>query len=62
MAEMDRMKTCIIAICGQIVESKFLSLLDNLSEPDDLAQEIIEKQEAGLNNFREVLAGLQKTD
>jgi len=34
--------------------------LDNLPEPDELAEEIIENLEAGLNSFREVLAGLNK--
>ena len=29
-------------------------------EPDDLAEEIIENVEAGLNSFREVLVGLEK--
>ncbi len=32
--------------------------LDNLPEPDELAEEIIENLEAGLNSFRAVLAGL----
>jgi type I restriction enzyme M protein len=31
-----------------------------LPEPDDLAAEIVENLEAGLNSFREVLAGLTK--
>ena len=35
-----------------------LTDLDNLPDPDDLAEEIIENLEAGLNSFREVLAGL----
>ncbi len=35
-----------------------VTLTDNLPEPDDLAEEIIENLEAGLNSFREVLAGL----
>ena len=36
--------------------------LDRLgrSLPDDLAEEIIENQEASLNSFRDVLAGLQQ--
>ncbi len=34
--------------------------LDNLPEPDELAEEIIENLEAGLNSFREVLVGLNK--
>jgi type I restriction enzyme M protein len=39
---------------------KSLTDLDNLPEPDELAEEIIENLEAGLNSFREVLAGLNK--
>ncbi len=35
--------------------------LENLPEPDELAEEIIENLEAGLASFREVLAGLEKT-
>ena len=39
--------------------------LDNIeashgAHPDQLAEEIIENLEAGLNSFREVLAGLEK--
>ena len=37
-----------------------LTDLDNLPEPDELAEEIIENLEAGLDSFREVLAGLEK--
>ena len=36
--------------------------MDNLSEPDELAEEIIENLEAALNNFREVLAGVRQAD
>ena len=32
------------------------------ARPDDLAEEIIENLEAGLNSFREVLAGLWQSD
>jgi type I restriction enzyme M protein len=32
---------------------------DNLPEPDDLAAEIIENMEAGLNCFRMIAGGLQ---
>ena len=32
---------------------------DNLPEPDELAGEIIENVEAGLNSFREVLGSLR---
>jgi type I restriction enzyme M protein len=32
---------------------------DNLPEPDDLAAEIIENMEAGLNSFRMIAGGLQ---
>ena len=40
-------------------KDKSLTDLDNLPEPDELAEEIIENLEAGLNSFREVLAGLE---
>jgi len=43
------------------LKDKSLTDLDNLPEPDELAEEIIENLEAGLNSFREVLAGLAKT-
>ena len=42
------------------LRDKSLIDLDNLPEPDELAEEIIENLEAGLNSFREVLAGLGK--
>jgi type I restriction enzyme M protein len=42
------------------LKDKSLTDLDNLPEPDDLAEEIIENLEAGLNSFREVLRGLSK--
>lgn len=42
------------------LKDKSLTDLDNLPEPDELAEEIIENLEAGLNSFREVLAGLNK--
>ncbi|GGD61739.1 class I SAM-dependent DNA methyltransferase [Lacimicrobium alkaliphilum] len=42
------------------LKDKSLSDLDNLPEPDDLAEEIIENLEAGLNSFREVLAGISR--
>ncbi len=40
------------------LKDKSLTDLDNLPEPDELAEEIIENLEAGLNSFREVLSGL----
>jgi len=40
------------------LKDKSLTDLDNLPEPDILAEEIIENIEAGLNSFREVLVGL----
>lgn len=40
------------------LKDKSLTDLDNLPEPDDLAADIIENLEAGLNSFRGVLAGL----
>jgi type I restriction enzyme M protein len=42
------------------LKDKSLTDLDNLPEPDDMAEDIIENIEAGLNSFREVLAGLEK--
>lgn len=42
------------------LKDKGLTDLDNLPEPDELAEEIIENLEAGLNSFREVLNGLEK--
>ena len=42
------------------IRDKTLTDLDNLAEPDDLAEEIIENLEAGLNSFREVLGGLRR--
>jgi len=43
------------------LKDKSLTDLDNLPEPDELAEEIIENLEAGLNSFREVLVGLEKS-
>lgn len=40
------------------LKDKSLTDLDNLPEPDELAAEIIENLEAGINSFREVLYGL----
>ena len=42
------------------LKDKSLTDLDNLPEPNELAEEIIENLEAGLNSFREVLAGLRQ--
>jgi type I restriction enzyme M protein len=42
------------------LRDKSLTDLDNLPDPDVLADEIIENLEAGLNSFRVVLAGLNK--
>jgi type I restriction enzyme M protein len=42
------------------LKDKSLTDLDNLPEPDVLAQDIIENLEAGLDSFRQVLAGLVK--
>ena len=42
------------------LKDKSLTDLDNLPEPDELAEEIIENIEAGLSSFRAVLAGLSK--
>ena len=41
------------------LKDKSLADLDNLPEPDDIAQEIIENLEAGLSSFREVVSSLQ---
>jgi len=41
------------------LKDKSLTDLDNLPEPDELAEEIIENLEAGLNSFRQVLVNLQ---
>ncbi|MCV3290218.1 type I restriction-modification system subunit M [Aeromonas media] len=40
------------------LKDKSLTDLENLPEPDELAEEIIENIEAGLNSFREILKGL----
>lgn len=40
------------------LKDKSLTDLDNLPEPDELAEEIIENLEVRLASFREVLAGL----
>lgn len=42
------------------LKDKSLTDLDNLPEPDVLANEIIENLEAGLNSFREILGSLEK--
>ena len=42
------------------LKDKSLADLDNLPEPDELAEEIIENLETGLGSFREVLAGLRQ--
>jgi len=44
------------------LKDKSLTDLDNLPEPDELAEEIIENLEAGLNSFREVLGALGKAE
>lgn len=43
------------------LKDKSLTDLENLPEPDELAEEIIENLEVGLASFREVLGGLEKT-
>ncbi len=40
------------------LKDKSLADLDNLPEPDELALEIIDNLEAGLNSFREIAAAL----
>ena len=42
------------------LKDKSLADLDNLPDPKDLAEDIVENLEAGLNNFRTVLAALGK--
>jgi type I restriction enzyme M protein len=42
------------------LKDKSLTDLDNLPEPDDLAEEIIENLEAGLDSFRSVLTRLSQ--
>ncbi|MFZ1712835.1 MAG: hypothetical protein WAT53_07240, partial [Nitrosomonas sp.] len=42
------------------LKDKSLADLDNLPEPDELALEIIDNLEAGLNSFRDVAAALSK--
>ena len=42
------------------LKDKSLTDLNNLPEPDELAGEIIENLEAGLDSFRQVLVGLQQ--
>jgi type I restriction enzyme M protein len=42
------------------LKDKSLADLDNLPDPKDLAEDIVENIEAGLNNFRTVLAALGK--
>ena len=42
------------------LKDKSLTDLDNLPEPDTLAEEIIENLKSGLDSFRAVLAGLRK--
>lgn len=41
------------------LKDKSLADLDNLPEPDELAEEIIQNLEAGLSSFREVAGALQ---
>ncbi len=40
------------------LRDKSLADLDNLPDPDDLAEEIVENIEAGLNSFKEIMNGL----
>ena len=41
------------------LKDKSLTDLDNLPDPDDLAADIIENVEAGLNSFREIATRLE---
>ena len=42
------------------IKDKALSDLDNLPDPDELAEEIVENLEAGLENFKAIIASLNK--
>ena len=42
------------------LKDKSLTDLENLPEPDELAEEIIENLEAGLNSFREIMEALEE--
>ena len=53
-----RDKTSLDVFC---LKDKSLTDLANLPEPDELAEEIIENLEAGLNSFRALLAELGKS-
>jgi type I restriction enzyme M protein len=41
------------------IKDKSLTDLDNLPDPDVLAEEIIENLEAGIESFKEIMAGLK---
>ncbi len=43
-----------------LLRNKSVTDLDNLPEPDELTEEIIENLETGLNSFRDMLAGLER--
>ncbi|MCZ8335470.1 MAG: hypothetical protein O9328_14490 [Rhodobacteraceae bacterium] len=43
------------------LKDKSLTYLDNLPEPDELAEEIIESIEAGLESLKSVMAALQRS-
>ena len=61
---MPRIRSRVQASTSRPVRSsgRWLSVsltdLDNLPEPDELAEEIIEDLEAGLSSFKDVLAAL----
>lgn len=40
------------------IKDKSLTDLDNLPDPDELAEEIIQNLESGLNSFREIMRTL----
>jgi len=42
------------------IKDKSLADLDNLPDPDELAEEIVENLEAGLESFRTIIAALKK--
>lgn len=41
------------------LKDKSLADLDNLPDPDELAEEIVENLESALASFREIIAGLK---
>jgi type I restriction enzyme M protein len=42
------------------LKDKSLADLDNLPDPDELAEDIVENLEAGLENFKTIIASLKR--